>query len=226
MSFQGATQGDQPSELAGVYFLGKVVDNDDPLKMERVKVRIPDVFEGDSANFPWCSPAKAGWFPNTAEFGVFGLVPPVGTEIKVLFQQGNPLYPLYFAYPHQKDERVNDFVTNYLKRYGWKDPQGNLFFIDTTNAANPQVKFQHTAGILFTIEPNGTFNITITGAGDKNVNINGGGAYNIHADGNVNVNNCDVIVSSGDVIADGISLKHHVHSGVQSGASNTDEPVG
>lgn len=32
-------------------------------------------------------------------------------------------------------------------------------------------------------------------------------------------------VSGGDVIADGVSLKTHVHSGVQSGGSNTGQPV-
>lgn len=30
---------------------------------------------------------------------------------------------------------------------------------------------------------------------------------------------------TGDVVANGISLEHHVHSGVQSGGSNTGEPV-
>ena len=163
MSFQGATQGDHPSELEGIYFKGTVVENDDPDKAERVKVSIPDIFEGDSKNFPWCSPAKASWFPNTAEFGVFGLIPPIGTEINILFQQGNPLYPLYFAYPHQKGQRVNDFVTNYLKRYGWKDPQGNLFFIDTTDDVDPQVKFQHVSGFVFTLNHNGDFFVTTPG---------------------------------------------------------------
>lgn len=45
-----------------------------------------------------------------------------------------------------------------------------------------------------------------------------GGTISITAPGNVVVN--------GDVIADGISLKTHVHSGVQRGGSNTDQPAG
>jgi phage baseplate assembly protein gpV len=35
----------------------------------------------------------------------------------------------------------------------------------------------------------------------------------------------DIIVVNGDVTADGISLKTHVHSGVTSGGSNTGAPV-
>ena len=34
-----------------------------------------------------------------------------------------------------------------------------------------------------------------------------------------------LVITNGDIIADGKSLKHHVHSGVQSGASNTGQPV-
>lgn len=218
MSFKGPTQDDQNSDLEGVYFIGKVVFNDDPLKMERIKVSIPDIFEGDHVNFPWCGPSKAGWFPNTSSFGVFGLIPPVGTEVKVLFQRGNPLYPLYFAYPHQKEERPAEFITNYLKRYGFKDPQGNLFFIDTTPGANPQVKFAHVTGVTIIITDTGNLNVTVSSgdvnlsvpAGDVNVDVSAG--VNIEAGNNVNVNNCDVLVTSGDVVADGISLKGHHHT--------------
>lgn len=45
-----------------------------------------------------------------------------------------------------------------------------------------------------------------------------GGAISITAPGNITIN--------GDVVADGISLKYHVHRGVISGGSNTGTPVG
>lgn len=45
-----------------------------------------------------------------------------------------------------------------------------------------------------------------------------GGAINISAPGNITVN--------GDVIANGISLETHLHSGVVPGGSNTGQPVG
>jgi hypothetical protein len=187
MGFRGATQDIENTDLEGVYFIGKVVVNDDPKKMERVKVSIPDIFEGDPTNFPWVSPKKAGWFPNTADFGVFGLVPPIGTEINVFFQRGNPLYPMYDGYPHQLDERVNDFVTNYLKRYGWKDPQGNLFFIDTTDDVDPQVKFQHVSGFVFTVNHNGDFWVTTPGKSnfhsDDDMSFSTGGAMSFTSEG-------------------------------------------
>ncbi len=48
--------------------------------------------------------------------------------------------------------------------------------------------------------------------------INAVGPINIVADGNVNI--------TGDVVADGISLKTHVHSDVMSGLSDTGPPKG
>jgi len=48
--------------------------------------------------------------------------------------------------------------------------------------------------------------------------IDAKGPINIIATGNVNV--------TGDVTADGISLKTHVHSGVMTGSGNTGAPVG
>jgi len=43
---------------------------------------------------------------------------------------------------------------------------------------------------------------------------------------NLSVSNCpQVIVTGGDVIADGISLKMHTHGGVQAGSAQTGAPV-
>jgi hypothetical protein len=42
--------------------------------------------------------------------------------------------------------------------------------------------------------------------------------------GTIRLESGDIIVTGGDVIADGISLKTHIHGGVDSGSSNTDPP--
>lgn len=63
---------------------------------------------------------------------------------------------------------------------------------------------------------------------DGNVTMTVAGALTVTAPttnwtGDINVNG-DITVTGGDVVADGISLKTHVHSGVQSGGSNTGTP--
>ena len=54
---------------------------------------------------------------------------------------------------------------------------------------------------------------------ETGIQIDGGGH-------DINITNAaQVIVTDGDVIADGISLKTHVHGGVQSGSSQTGAPA-
>lgn len=61
---------------------------------------------------------------------------------------------------------------------------------------------------------------------DGNVTINGN--LTVNGDGmgaNVTMNDVTLQLNNGDIIADTISLKEHVHSGVMTGGSNTGEPV-
>jgi len=60
--------------------------------------------------------------------------------------------------------------------------------------------------------------------GSNCIRISSGGVVNIVAASGVTITG-DLTVS-GDVTAGGISLKSHVHSGVESGSSNTGNPVG
>jgi len=81
-------------------------------------------------------------------------------------------------------------------------------------------------------------NMTITGTGGgsgtanmSNITINQtDGSHNFTngsitiTNGSITITGGNVTVTGGDVIADGISLKNHRHSGVQSGGSNTGIP--
>ena len=86
----------------------------------------------------------------------------------------------------------------------------------------------------------GQLNITVTGNANMTaprINLNGpvyiAGFLSVDGDGGgeggvitgtIRLQSGDIIVTGGDVIADGISLKTHVHGGVDSGGSNTDPP--
>jgi phage baseplate assembly protein gpV len=201
----------EPDSLVGRVFLGTVVDNNDPLLLERVRVTIPRLLEGDAANLPWCAPHGQRGIPASPSgaYGSWYLVPRVGSQVYIHFQDGNPLYPLYTGIPVQSGERPAEGNVNYLSRYGFKDPQGNVFFVDISGAS-PAVSFTHVSGFILTVTPGGAVNISVPG--DANIT------------GNVNING-NVTVTGGDVTADGISLKTHVHSGVDAGISNTGGPL-
>lgn len=51
------------------------------------------------------------------------------------------------------------------------------------------------------------------------------GVLTLNADGSATYTGGPITVTGGDVIADGISLKTHRHSGVQTGAGNTGTPI-
>lgn len=63
-------------------------------------------------------------------------------------------------------------------------------------------------------------NHTTTGV----VTVNGSLIVNAQAGDNVTINGVTLNIISGDVIADGISLKNHVHGGVQPGTGTTGAP--
>jgi phage baseplate assembly protein gpV len=213
-------------------FVGKVVYNEDPLRLKRVKVSIPNLFnETDHANLPWVAPMFFGFVANGAGGGSAHLVPAVGTELVIEFQMGSPLHGLYVASPVRLDQLPTEFRDGDFKwTYGWKDPAGNLFLVDTKDGNN-LIKIVHgSSGATWEIVNNGDTTFTTPGKLDLTVGgtttLNSEGRVTVNTEAQVHVNGSNVMVNGGDVIADGISLKTHVHDGVQAGPSNTGQPVG
>ena len=77
-----------PSRYYGKY-RGMVIDNVDPMQIGRVMVQAPDVL-GESIS-SWAMPCvpAAG-----IQSGCF-IVPPIGSQVWVEFEQGNPDYPIW-----------------------------------------------------------------------------------------------------------------------------------
>lgn len=169
----------------GNIFTGTVVDNNDPLKLERVKVSVTGLYEGDTTLFPWCVSFKRMFFGSGSGYGEFG-VPRQGSKVAVMLQHGDPHFPIYLGAILQSGNPVAEAATNYPNRYGFKDPVGNLFYIDMTSG---EVKFQHKSGTTITIANNG--DVTVTAVGNVtetitgNLAISAGGTINITATGNM-----------------------------------------
>jgi Type VI secretion system/phage-baseplate injector OB domain len=191
------------------YFIGTVVSNNDPVQIERVKVTIPNLFQGGVDTLPWIGKKKAELFPDARDgsYGTFGLVPTIGTQVIVEFQDSNPLYGLYSATPHQTNERVAEALVNYLYRYGFKDPAGNLFMVDT-KPGEVAILIQHVSGTIFRINNSGSFDLISVG------DINSSAPNWNHAG----------IFRPTDVIAGGVSLLGHKHHGVTPGGGDSGGP--
>ncbi|GAA1249673.1 MULTISPECIES: phage baseplate assembly protein V [Streptomyces] len=70
-------------------FRGRVVDNNDPLRIGRITVEVPDVL-GDEAS-TWALPCLPFTGPEAGQF----VVPPPGAGVWVEFEQGDPSFPVW-----------------------------------------------------------------------------------------------------------------------------------
>jgi len=154
----------------GVYFEGTVVDNNDPDKLERVRISCPGLYEGsDTTMFPWARSIRRMMFGGGQHVGQFG-VPIIGTTVSFILDQGDPHHPIYLGYSLKDGNQVTEAGTNYPNRYGFKDPNGNLFYIDMTTKT---VHFTHgNSGMTIDIAADGSITVntparaTITSTGD------------------------------------------------------------
>ncbi len=70
-------------------FRGRVIDNDDPLKLGRIKAKVPDVFGDEESG--WALPC----FPVAGPgMGLF-MVPPVDAWVWIEFEYGKPEKPIW-----------------------------------------------------------------------------------------------------------------------------------
>lgn len=108
---------------------GTVVDNVDPDKMERIKVSIPDLLEGDKDGLPWLyalHPAGLGQSDKLSHF----CVPEIGTGVFCIFPEGSMYFGYYVWHTRDKQSIPEVFKTNYPERYGWMDSNENSHVVD------------------------------------------------------------------------------------------------
>lgn len=74
----------QSNKYDGIY-RGRVVSNADPKKLRRVKVAVPSVLGDETTEWLWPVDSSA----------VYGQKPPIGQGVWVMFEQGDPNYPLW-----------------------------------------------------------------------------------------------------------------------------------
>lgn len=88
MSNGGASTGSNPRRFYGKY-RGLVIENIDPEQIGRVLLQVPDVLGAIPSSWAMpCVPAAG------IQAGCF-IVPPIGSQVWVEFEQGDPDYPIW-----------------------------------------------------------------------------------------------------------------------------------
>lgn len=136
-------------------FRGFVTDNADPEQRARIKVRVPSVF-GQQETF-WALPCLP--FGGLADQGLF-MVPEVGAQVWVEFEEGNQDRPIWTGVFWQPSEAVPDEAqkesptTRLLKT-----PSGHVLQFDDESGAE-KFRLAHPQGSELNIDEKGTVALT------------------------------------------------------------------
>lgn len=162
-------------------YIGKIVDNKDPDKLGRCKIRILGVFDDtiQDKDLPWALPDPS--FVGSLK-GSF-IVPPVGCTVSVYFENGERYLPRYTR--KVIDER-------HLPKNKNKDYPDNMIFFETDDGDRFEINrkkkttlFEHSSGTKITIARNG--DVVIEKKNKSKVELEGGD-INIEANQNVLIN--------------------------------------
>ena len=145
------------SRFLGIY-RGIVKDNNDPLKLGRVKVEVFPMFEGIQIdNLPWAIISQPLFSGAGIGYGNF-FVPEVDSNVYVMFEQGNCHQPIIIGEAQDALKgQFNEKNSNYPNNKILKTKQGTTISINETLK---EVNLNH-CGANIKIDSQG--NITITG---------------------------------------------------------------
>jgi len=154
-------------------YIGKVVDNNDPLKKGRCRIRVFGVFgpEVQDNQLPWALQDESfiGGLKGSS------IIPPVDCIVSVYFERGEIYLPRFT----RKVIDENNLPTNMGEDY-----PDNMVFYETDNGDKFEInrkkettKFEHSSGTTITIDKNGTINI------DSKSDINVTHSKNLFVDG-------------------------------------------
>jgi phage baseplate assembly protein gpV len=170
-----------------VYLIGTVVQNVDPLNLDRVKVNVPRLYTGAEKDLPWVAPFKPNAVTGQGEgFGTYGS-PAIGSSVIILLQAGDPHYPVYVA---GLGKKANGFFPSGTS-WGFQDKFGNKVRFNEAK----EIRVESAAGVHIVISPAGAVSLTspstvsVAAAGnlslssDADIAINAGGALAMSSGG-------------------------------------------
>jgi len=197
------------------FYRGVVVDNLDPLKAGRVRVRVFPLYDNvPDDELPWAilSDPFMGGLANAG--GAF--IPNIDAHVFVFFEAGDHMHPVYFGGAPAMVDNTPDLPeesrTNgqYPHNHVFRTTNGIVIEIDNTKDSE-RVTIKEPSGTTMQLDKNGytitdPHDTTINTTGDVNITAQGNATVNaqgdatIQASGNVNVTAGGNIVASGTLI--------------------------
>lgn len=193
-------------EYLGVYYgkyRGQIVDTKDPLKLGRVKVRVPQVGSDETLDWAWPSGQPVG-----NDFGD-SFIPPVDSPVWVSFENGNPSHPVFegghwASENHKVPEEATDPRNRVRKSENW--------IMEMNDAED---KFRITSkqgGHYVELDGEGNFKIsagkdaTTDFGGDKKETVSGSSEETATGDKSITCAGFGLTATSGNFSMGGVSI--------------------
>lgn len=137
--------------------VGEVLDNNDPLKLKRVKVNIELWGYMTTEELPWVKQAGDGTKGNSPSNSQHD-IPEIGSQVRVIFPTGNAEDPQYTGVETTEENKCSLFDEDYPNTYGSKDSAGSFTM---TNKRTGITVYQHKSGTNIQMEDDGTVTLTM-----------------------------------------------------------------
>jgi hypothetical protein len=170
-------------------YKGVVVDNDDPLKLGRVKVTIEGLLEGSKDKLPWIAQRSSTMLGGQKEKGTF-FAPSLNSELEIIFPLNDIYSGFYVGFWQTPNTHNAAFDDGYPDKYGFVD---DGFKVTYDNNAKELV-IEHPEGSRITIKPDGSVEIST----DAMVKVSGKGGTEIGDSSSITkINGSKVLLADG-----------------------------
>jgi hypothetical protein len=153
----------QVSEYSENHYVGKIVDNNDPLHQGRCKIKVFGLFdELNNNDIPWALPNFTYIGSKEGNF----IVPPIGCIVRVYFENNDIYMPKYST----KVIDLNNNLTNIPHLNFNGDPNILIFFTTSDgeyfkiNKKTKESEYRTSTGDFVKIDSQGNIEINTTGA--------------------------------------------------------------
>lgn len=174
---------------------GVVVNNNDPLKAQRLQCRVSVLHQGiGDSDLPWCRPIRE---KGSSTGAVTVGVPAIGSIVSLEFNENdnaNIYWKGVFLFNNSLPE---DFAASFPSCYGFVDANNNLFIVDTDNNSATFTLSNGTSISLNSSAMNVISNTVL--------NIRGTNDINLSAAGSVNIKGTTVNINAGSTSADSLT---------------------
>ena len=179
-----------------MYYVGTVVNDEDPEKLGRLKVRVPELYGNIPVkHLPWATPSPE--FGGGGDYGSFW-IPPKESKVKICLKREHPWFPEWYGTHWFKGEPPTEAQVLPPRNHVIKTPRGNIIDI---HDVNEYIRIMTRTGSYLIFDINdGSLNIKALG----NLNVRSLGNMSFIADGSMNFQ------SSGGTNLDGSTI--HLNS--------------